>query len=1038
MTNRPVDLIDAWSALEVLSPQTYRREAELASGAASNIVQIGYGLPWDRGPAPSKPGSKVFFHLVLGTLEAGPAYEALVERFKDNRVERPRVDGNIILASILVDKNGVPAGDLPISVSAFGWGFPRALRSSLKELAQWTDAEQPLIEGLRKRLPTDDQGSPAPLTLQSLHEAFEWLVATLGLAREDLKGPSFAVRTFMHFKSQIVPDALLLNSFFLRDLARARDLAKTGKLPHALALYLGERRPLARHDLLHDPAALEAAIAPSMAPLGRWPTAQGHTPSLLQQAAVNLTARMHGQAGMLGINGPPGTGKSTLLRDTVADVVSRRALAMCAFTDPAQAFKVGWTKRARGETQELYALDPSLRGFELIVASSNNKAVENVSAELPASSAMPVDSELRYFAPLASELIEREAWGMAAAVLGNSANRARFRKAFWNESPRSFQRYLDRAAGFAQDGDVSALADACDAPTSQHEAKDRWSAQRQRFKQAWEAAQARLTELERLRQALLDLPRFQSEESAAQAEFAEAHRAAEAASTQESDLARELRDASIVSGDRQAAIKAHDAIKPSFVSRLFRTQEAKRWNEEHDRLGAQLTTAKTAEREASSAHAAAESAVVVAAQRARACDATLERAREHLLRAHQATQTIGIGADARMFDAAFMTLSHDQKQQVLPWLDREVQAQRAAVFESAIHLHKAFIDAAAVPLRRNLQALMYANFTNIPPDRKSLAGDLWASLFLVIPVVSTTFASVERMLGRLPTETFGWLLIDEAGQASPQAAVGAVMRARRTVVVGDPQQIEPVVTLPNVLTSAVMHEFRADPDRFAAPQASVQTLADDASDHCATFQTVSGTRTVGAPLLVHRRCSSPMFEISNKIAYGGQMVQAKTAQPSPILDALGPSRWIDVRGTAREKFSPEEGAQVLDLLHTLRRADAAPDLYIITPFVQVQNGLRELVSGDGVLSGWVADPRSWPRERIGTVHTVQGREADAVILVLGAPLPAQNGARQWAGGAPNLLNVAATRAKEALYVVGNREQWASAGHFGVLARALGA
>jgi len=43
------------------------------------------------------------------------------------------------------------------------------------------------------------------------------------------------------------------------------------------------------------------------------------------------------------------------------------------------------------------------------------------------------------------------------------------------------------------------------------------------------------------------------------------------------------------------------------------------------------------------------------------------------------------------------------------------------------------------------------------------------------------------------------------------------------------------------------------------------------------------------------------------------------------------------------------------------------------------------------------------------VHTVQGREAEAVIFVLGAPASAQTGARGWAGGRPNLLNVAVTR-----------------------------
>ena len=53
-----------------------------------------------------------------------------------------------------------------------------------------------------------------------------------------------------------------------------------------------------------------------------------------------------------------------------------------------------------------------------------------------------------------------------------------------------------------------------------------------------------------------------------------------------------------------------------------------------------------------------------------------------------------------------------------------------------------------------------------------------------------------------------------------------------------------------------------------------------------------------------------------------------------------------------------------------------------------------------------------PYERVGTIHTVQGREAEAVIFVLGAPNADQTGARAWAGKEPNLLNVAVTRAKE--------------------------
>jgi hypothetical protein len=381
-------------------------------------------------------------------------------------------------------------------------------------------------------------------------------------------------------------------------------------------------------------------------------------------------------------------------------------------------------------------------------------------------------------------------------------------------------------------------------------------------------------------------------------------------------------------------------------------------------------------------------------------------------------------------------MSHAERQTTPPWLDGQTARLRNDLFEAALALHKAFIDGAAVPIRHNC-GIFLENFGTKSlgaPQKDSLIADLWTSFFLMVPVVSSTFASAGNMLSGLGREDLGWLLIDEAGQALPQAAVGTLLRCKRAVVVGDPLQIEPIVVLPESLTEKICDNFSVDPAVYNPPGASVQTLADRSSGYIGSFETLHGTREVGVPLLVHRRCSEPMFSVSNAVAYENMMVQAKQAEPSSFIEALGSSRWIDIPGEAQGKWSPQEGECVLRLLRSARDGGCKPDLYLVTPFVDVRNGLHSLLASAPVLEGWVDNPGGWIAGHAGTVHTVQGREAEAVIFVLGAPDGSQQGARAWAGKAPNLLNVAVTRAKEAVYVVGSREAWKDAGVFQILSR----
>lgn len=60
----------------------------------------------------------------------------------------------------------------------------------------------------------------------------------------------------------------------------------------------------------------------------------------------------------------------------------------------------------------------------------------------------------------------------------------------------------------------------------------------------------------------------------------------------------------------------------------------------------------------------------------------------------------------------------------------------------------------------------------------------------------------------------------------------------------------------------------------------------------------------------------------------------------------------------------------------------------------------------------------WLDDNIGTVHTFQGKEAKVVIYMLGCQSnDSANGAIKWVNA--NNVNVAFTRAKEYIYVIGD-------------------
>ena len=390
-------------------------------------------------------------------------------------------------------------------------------------------------------------------------------------------------------------------------------------------------------------------------------------------------------------------------------------------------------------------------------------------------------------------------------------------------------------------------------------------------------------------------------------------------------------------------------------------------------------------------------------------------------------------ADRNFYDSI---KESENSQNACPWTFDEYDMAREELFFASLQVRKAFILESPY-IKRNLFVYeAYNNGKYTIEEKKEMFPHLFNSLSIVIPVLSSTFASVGRFLKHAGNMSLGMLIIDESGQAIPQSALGALYRTKRAVVVGDPLQVQPVVTIPKVLID-ILADSTGVANEYKVIENSAQTFADNINE----FSGMIGERQVGCPLVVHRRCIEPMFSISNMISYDNRMFN-KTHKKEDYLKQEQPflikkSGWINVEGTengSKDHFVKNQAERVCQLLenalHIYTNLYETDDkIFIITPFRTVAESMRKFVIGYFSVKGYDKEMLTkWTRNCVGTVHTFQGKDANEVLFVLGCS-DKSVGAMNWVVKKANILNVACTRAKYRIAFIGNLNDWKNRRYF---------